>query len=247
MTVIDSAVDGAKDGANNVLHVSPRYKHAYMSGPEQRGSLHTAEEERRRLARELHDETLQSLGALRVLLSSARRITEVEPLHAVLERAVQQLTDDIANLRSLITELRPAALDELGLTPALEALFERVRASHGLEVKATVQLDDVGTSRLDLELEATIYRIVQESLTNAGKHSGAGRVDVIVAQRRGGIEIAVRDDGRGFDASAPTSGFGLIGIRERVSIAGGELEIVSSPDGTAVLASLPSPPDGRGV
>ncbi len=221
-----------------------------MSSSEQRGSRNAAEEERRRLARELHDETLQALGALRVLLTSARRSADVESLHAALDRAVAQLTDEIANLRAVITELRPATLDELGLASALEALFHRIRVTHGLEVHALVELADndrggaVGP-RLHPEVEIAIYRIVQESLTNAARHSGAQRVDVVVAERHGEVEIAVRDDGRGFDAFAPTSGFGLTGIRERVSMAGGDLEIVSSPDGTAVLASLPSAPDGR--
>ena len=96
-----------------------------------RRSLAVAEEERRRWARELHDETLQALGALRVLLSSARRSTDVAALHATLETAVGQLADEISSLRALITELRPAALDELGLRPALEALFSRARGSRG--------------------------------------------------------------------------------------------------------------------
>ena len=194
------------------------------------------------MARELHDDTLQALGALRVLLSSARRTTDVESLHAVLDRAVSQLADEIANLRSLITELRPAALDELGLAPALEALFHRTRVTQGIEVHPTVELSEPA---LHPDVEAAIYRIVQESLTNAAQHSGAERVDVVVTERHGEIEIAVRDTGCGFDASGPTSGFGLPGIRERISVVGGDFEIVSSPAGTAVLASLPSASHGR--
>ncbi len=105
-----------------------------------RRSLRAAEEERRRWARELHDETLQGLGGLRVLLSSARRNNDVEQLHKTLETAVDQIAQEISNLRALITELRPAALDELGLAPALDALFDRVRTLHGLELDTHVEL-----------------------------------------------------------------------------------------------------------
>ncbi|MGZ4255414.1 MAG: sensor histidine kinase [Solirubrobacteraceae bacterium] len=208
-----------------------------------RRSLAAAEEERRRWARELHDETLQALGGLRVLLSSARRSTDVAALHATLETAVDQLADEIASLRALITELRPAALDELGLRPALEALFNRARLTHGLEVAMTVELEHgAGTreTRLEPDVEIAIYRTVQESLTNAAKHAGARCVDVVVVERGGEVEIAGRDDGTGFDVDAPTGGFGLTGMRERISPAGGRLEIISSGQGTAVLASVPS-------
>jgi signal transduction histidine kinase len=208
-----------------------------------RRSLAAAEEERRRWARELHDETLQALGGLRVLLSSARRSTDVAALHATLETAVDQLADEITSLRALITELRPAALDELGLRPALEALFNRARGTHGLEVATNVELEHgAGTreTRLEPDVEIAIYRTVQESLTNAAKHAGARCVDVVVVERGGEVEIAVRDDGTGFDVDAPTGGFGLTGMRERISLAGGRLEIISSGHGTAVLASVPS-------
>lgn len=208
-----------------------------------RRSLAAAEEERRRWARELHDETLQGLGGLRVLLSSARRNTDVTALHATLEKAVDQLADEITSLRALITELRPAALDELGLRPALEALFSRARVTHRLEVATTIELEHgAGTreTRLEPDVEIAIYRTVQESLTNAAKHAGARSVDVVVVERGGEVEIAVRDDGAGFDVDAPTGGFGLTGMRERISLAGGRLEIISSGHGTAVLASVPS-------
>ena len=106
-----------------------------------RRSLEAAEAERSRWARELHDDTLQGLGALRMRLSSARRDEDLGSLHGTLDGAVDQLAQEIANLRSLITELRPAALDELGLVPALEALFERARVAHGLVIDGTVELD----------------------------------------------------------------------------------------------------------
>jgi signal transduction histidine kinase len=205
-----------------------------------RRSLKAAEAERCRWARELHDDTLQGLGVLRVLLSNARRSDDVTALHATLDGAVDQLAQEIANLRSLITELRPAALDELGLGPALEALLERTRVAHGLVIDGTVELAEDGEPlRLDPEIETVVYRVVQESLTNAARHADAEYVAVEVLRHGDTIRVAVGDDGRGFDVDQPSSGFGLTGMRERISLAGGRLEIKTSPAGTTILASLP--------
>jgi signal transduction histidine kinase len=208
-----------------------------------RRTLNAAEEERRRWARELHDETLQGLGGLRVLLSSARRSNDLATLQGAVSSAIDQLAHEIANLRSLITELRPAALDQLGLGAALEALLDRVRASTGLEIVARVELaHETGhhEARLDPEIETTVYRVVQESLTNAGRHAGAERIDVRVLQRDGELRILIRDDGRGFDPTAPGSGFGLTGMRERAALVGGRLEIASDTTGTTVCAVIPT-------
>ncbi len=212
-----------------------------------RRTLRAAEEERRRWARELHDETLQGLGGLRVLLSSARRNNDVDQLHRTLETAVDQIAQEIANLRALITELRPAALDELGLSPALEALFDRVRTLHGLELEAHIELAyESGRkgARLEMDVETAIYRLVQESLTNAARHAHADHVDVEVVEHDEQVRVLIRDDGAGFDTGAPSSGFGLTGMRERVALTGGRLEITSSADGTTICAELPS---GRAV
>jgi two-component system, NarL family, sensor histidine kinase DevS len=205
-----------------------------------RRSLKAAETERSRWARELHDDTLQGLGMLRVMLSSARRTDDVEAVHATLEGAIGQLTQEIANLRALITELRPAALDELGLGPALDALFERARVAHGLVIDSTVELTADGEPpRLDPETETAVYRVIQESLNNAARHADADYIAVEVLRSGDTIRIAVGDDGRGFDVDQPSSGFGLTGMRERISLAGGRLEIKSSPAGTTILAALP--------
>ena len=208
-----------------------------------RRTLKAAEEERRRWARELHDETLQGLGGLRVLLSSARRAKDPSTLTDAVEAAVEQIGREIANLRALITELRPAALDELGLGPALEALLERARAG-GLEIEAEIELRTARGSRdvrLDPELETTVYRIVQECLTNVARHSEAHRAGVEVIEDDRQVRISVRDDGKGFDPDVPASGFGLTGMRERVSLAGGQLEVSSSAEGTSIEVILPRP------
>ncbi len=199
-----------------------------------RHSLAAAEQERRRWARELHDETLQALGGLRVLLSSALR--RPEALERTVAEAVEQIGTDIENLRTLITELRPAALDEIGLAPAIESLAQRLGTVEGLEVDVEV---DVG-GRLDPELETAVYRIVQEALTNIAKHAGAERVRVRAALDYDVVHVEIADDGGGFDPGAEPAGFGLVGMRERVALARGQLAIESEPGRTVLRATLPA-------
>jgi len=206
----------------------------------ERQLLAAREEERRRCARELHDETLQSLGALRVQLASALAGDDVDGLRAAVSGAVAELGREITNLRALITDLRPASLDELGLEPALEALFDRTWARHRVPVHAEVHLDRSEPGRLDPELETAVYRIVQEALTNVVRHAAASWAEVAVIEDHGSIAIRVRDDGRGFDPLDSAAGFGLIGMHERVSLAGGRLEIRSSSRGTTIFASMPT-------
>ncbi len=158
-----------------------------------------AEQERRRWARELHDETLQGLAGFQMLLSSALRRNEPEALEQAVRTAVEQIGTEIEKLRMLITELRPAALDELGLQPAIESLATRVAAVEGLEVETQVDLDALDGERLPSELETAAYRLVQEALTNVVKHARAESVAIELLVRDGGIELLVRDDGAGFD------------------------------------------------
>jgi signal transduction histidine kinase len=198
-----------------------------------RDSIDAAEQARGRWARELHDETLQGLVGLRMLLSSARRSGSSDELG----EAIDHTKREIQNLRALIAELRPAALDELGLGPAIETLASRSGTAAGLDVSTRVALGENG--RLAPETESTIYRLVQEALTNAAKHAGAERVRVTVARSNGTVEVLVEDDGRGFDPGEQTSGLGLVGMRERVELTGGRLEISSQP-GTRVSARLPA-------
>ena len=200
-----------------------------------RHSIASAEQERRRWARELHDETLQALGALQVLLSSALRRGDPEALRQSAREAVDYIGTEIESLRTLITELRPAALDEIGLAPAIESLGQRLAAVEGLEVDVEVEVG----GRLDPELETTVYRIVQEALTNIAKHARAEHVRIDVALDYDVVRVEVTDDGRGFDPEARVEGFGLVGMHERVALAHGQLEIESAAGRTGVRASLP--------
>jgi signal transduction histidine kinase len=205
-----------------------------------RHAIQASEEARARWARELHDETLQGLVGLRMLLASARRSGSPEYVEGAVSTALDHTRREIVNLRSLIAELRPAALDELGLDAAIEALSERSAAAAGLEVETRIELSGDAAERLARETETTVYRLVQEALSNAARHSGGSMVRVEVAERTELVDVTVADNGRGFDPAATTNGFGLRGMRERVQLAGGWMSIDSSARGSTVRARLPT-------
>jgi signal transduction histidine kinase len=202
-----------------------------------RQALLATERERAHWARELHDSILQGLGSRRVSLSSALKSGDRARLEGAVEEALGDMARDIDELRALISELRPATLDQLGLIAAVEDLTDRV--SHGAEIELEADLAvDVG--RLDPELETVVYRLVQEALNNVVKHAGAGRVHLQLRSDEDRLDLLISDDGQGFDPGAEHGGFGLAGMRERVELAGGELQIESTPgSGTRVLASVP--------
>jgi signal transduction histidine kinase len=205
-----------------------------------KSSLLIADAERRRWARELHDETLQGLGALRLMVARTVRRDEGDAaIEADVDEALNAIDSEIQNLRAIISDLRPAALDDLGLLPALETLLER-RARDGLEImhELTLPALDTGDERLDAELENTIYRIVQEGLTNIVKHAGANTVRLTIDSSPEAVRIELADDGVGFNPQIRASGFGLEGIRERVNLIGGTLEIESGSSGTLLRVRL---------
>jgi signal transduction histidine kinase len=194
-------------------------------------------------ARELHDDTLQSLAAVRVGLAAQLRHADPGPMTEAAGEAVAQLQLEIGNPRSLITDLRPAALDDLGVEEAIKDLAERARG-RGLEVDLSIDLAYERGREPDRhvdELETAIYRIVQEALTNAHKHGDARRAVVEIEEDQTTVRVTVRDDGKGFDPAAKTRGFGLIGMHERAELAGGTLEIETEPgSGTTMRARLPA-------
>jgi signal transduction histidine kinase len=208
-----------------------------------RNSIEAAERERGRWARELHDEALQSMAGLRVLLSTARRGAD-EGTDEMLGQAIERADHTIAEMRRLIADLRPAALDELGLAAALEALVERLTWGQVLDAELRIDLAyDAGNhpTRLLSQIEDSVYRLVQEALNNAAQHSGTERALVEVTEVDGNIRVCVSDDGKGFDIGRDTDGFGLLGMRERVELAGGTLEVASAPgEGATITAVLPA-------
>ena len=213
-----------------------------------RGLMAAADAERNRWARELHDETLQGLGALHLLLAAARRRGDARQTELAVDEAIEHIHQEIENLHAIISDLRPAALDQLGLRPALEALIES-RSGHGaLSISSELGVPGpiAGDDRLSPEVESTIYRLVQEALTNVVKHANARHVHVAVTAADGGVSIQVRDDGVGFSPDATGPGFGLGNMRERVMLAGGSVTIESDDHGTLLRAELPAPARGAG-
>jgi signal transduction histidine kinase len=206
--------------------------------------LAAAEDERRRWARELHDETLQGLASLRFGLEAARTQGRLETFQQAVDQATAQLDLDIDNLRALIADLRPAALDEIGTEAALRSLCGRAETRYGLAISLRLDLayeHDRAATRHHPDLETAIYRIVQEGLTNAHKHASADRVSVDVLEDETSVKLRIGDDGDGFDASAHSDGFGLTGIRERAELLSGTLDIQSaSGEGTTVTVTLPA-------
>ncbi len=211
-----------------------------------RSTIAAADAERRRWARELHDQTLQSLGGLRVALASIVGRGDADNKDAAIRQAIEDVELEIANLRGIITELRPSLLDDLGLLPAIEALLNRRREA-GLDIVSSLALPATrsGGGR-DPELETTIYRLVQEALTNVVKHADAQTVRVSVNVTNEYLTVEVQDDGVGFDPDVRTGGFGLAGMRERVFLAGGTLSLEATQPGTLVRASLPIASRGQG-
>ena len=208
-----------------------------------RQRLAAAEQERAHWARELHDETLQNLAALRLGLAAELQGAGPESVLGAVRAAVAQLEQEIRTLRALVTDLRPAALDDLGAQAAIEDLAERSRG-RGLEVDLDIDLAYEQGRRPDRhtsEVETAMYRIVQEALNNAMKHGDARHAHVEVIEDDSRVRITVRDDGRGFDPTVQSDGFGLIGMRERVELIRGTLEVTSSPgQGTTINATLPA-------
>ena len=207
-----------------------------------RSTIAASDAERARWARELHDQTLQALAGLRVVLAGARRRDDPAVYALATTQAIDDIELEIANLRAIIADLRPSLLDDVGLQAALEALLER-RREDALAIECEVNLpeglsDGAGSHR---DLETTVYRLVQESLTNVVKHAEANRVVVSVSADDSAVVVEVRDDGRGFDTSESSAGFGLAGMRERVFLLQGSLEIESGENGTSVRARIPLP------
>jgi two-component system sensor histidine kinase UhpB len=204
-----------------------------------RSVLRVQEDERRRLARDLHDGVGQNLTALKHRLAQlAEAVTpEPEALRASLAEAVALCADTLEDTRALSRLLRPAILDDLGLEPALRWLARSVGDAAGMTVAVEIE----PLPPLDGEWQTLLFRITQEALNNVTKHAGARSVLVRLVERGGALQLQVVDDGRGFDPAARSgNGSGLGGLRERLQLFDGRLEVRSAPGhGTRLRAVVP--------
>ena len=194
--------------------------------------------ERQRLARELHDETGQALTSILLGLKPLEEALADHPARAALAELREHVVSALQDVRRLAVELRPAVLDDFGLVPALERLADAFGEQSDVRVDFHSAL---GEMRLPTEVETTLYRVVQESLTNIVKHANAHNVSVSVARRQSTVAAVIEDDGAGFDPRAMREeGVGLLGMRERLSFVDGRLEIESRPGaGTTIVAEVP--------
>jgi signal transduction histidine kinase len=200
------------------------------------------EQERRHIARELHDEIGQALTAVKVELAYAQRSIEDAHGSPTVLQTARAITDGaLHQVRDLSYLLHPAALDEFGLVSAVEEHVKGFRKRYGIEAELSHASMD---TRLAPETEAAAYRIVQEALHNVAKHASATKCHVFLARQPDVLRIVIEDDGAGFDPSAPRSpdrrGLGLIGMRERASHLNGSVVIESARGrGTRVIVELP--------
>jgi len=200
--------------------------------------IEAQENERRRLARELHDETGQALTSILLGLKSIRAATDENAAEQAEAQLRELVVSALQDVRSLAVELRPSTLDDFGLVPALERLGATLEERSGVRVAIEAGLHD---KRLPPEAETALYRFVQEGLTNVMKHADANDVSVVIALRDGVVSAVVEDDGRGFapDDVRPDA-LGLVGMRERLALLGGTLTVESKPGhGTALIAYVP--------
>jgi signal transduction histidine kinase len=223
-----------------------------------RRAIEAGEEERQRLARELHDQTGQLLTALIAGLSALETRATDDSQRAALVRLRELAAQTLGDIHDISRALRPVALDDLGLVAALEKHCATVAERFGKPVE--FHSDGwTGTERLPAEIEVALYRIIQEALTNAVRHADATRIQVLAQRKPGAVLVAVEDDGRGFDpvARGPNGDrLGLLGIEERAALLGGSACLESAPGGgTQLFVEIPAndnphpdplPANGRG-
>lgn len=201
--------------------------------------LAAQEQERRFLARELHDEVGQVLTAVSLNLETLRAVAPPDA-QAAIEDSTAVVAEAIRQVRSLSLDLRPPMLDDFGLAPAVKWFIDQQNKRAGLPINADIPEN---LPRLPTEHEAGCYRIIQEAVTNALRHAKPGRIDVTVTRDAGAVTLAVTDDGYGFDPAASGTGFGLAGMRERAALMGGSLRVQSEyGNGTTVTARVPLDP-----
>jgi signal transduction histidine kinase len=194
--------------------------------------------ERRRLARELHDETGQALTSILLGLRAVEEADSPDEMSTAASDLRELVVGTLQDVRRLAVQLRPKALDDFGLVAAVEHLVQTFSEGTAIRVDLEAQLGD---KRLPAEVETTLYRIVQEALTNIVKHAGASRVSVLLVRRSTSATVVIEDDGQGFDpAELREEGMGIIGMRERVELHEGRLTVESTPgSGATLVAEVP--------
>jgi two-component system, NarL family, sensor histidine kinase UhpB len=237
--VRDPQTDELRETLNAMLDAVERYRYEVQLLSQ--AAISAQEEERKRVARELHDETAQSLTSLLVRLRIAERASSVEEMRDAIAEVRELTTRTLDEVRNLAVELRPSALDDLGLVPALRWYTKQYASRHGLAVEFEASnLDE----RLPSQVELVFYRVIQEALTNVAKHADAQSVSVRLDRSGDVITATIQDDGQGFDVDSTLRsrerGLGLFGMHERLTLVGGDVKVESEAGhGTRVVARVP--------
>lgn len=219
-----------KDGEEALREQARRVVQLY------RRLMEVQEAERRDINRELHDRIGQDLAAVKLNVSLLRSVLGAEAAAGARLEEIQRLVQNaIEHSRNIMAELRPPGLDEHGLVAALEILADTVARRLGIAVSVSAR---AGVPRLPGAVETALYRIVQEALSNVSKHAQASTVTITLVAEAGGIELAVSDDGRGFDTSAPEAGYGMRTMRERAEAVGARLDVSSATGRGARVAII---------
>jgi two-component system, NarL family, sensor histidine kinase DevS len=195
------------------------------------------EQERRRLSRELHDETGQALTSILLGLKAIEDAQGTDRFPKALADLRELVVATLQDVKRLAVELRPKALDDFGLLPALERLTTVFEEQTGIDTQLESRLQD---ARLPGEIETVLYRVVQEALTNVIKHARAERVSILLHETGSKVGVVIEDDGRGFDPDDVGDGLGLVGMQERVALLGGRVSLESSGAGTTIAVEVPS-------
>ncbi len=209
---------------------------ARVAGDALRRVVEAQELERRRLARELHDQTGQELTSILLGLKAVEEAATDDARTSALATVRAQVVETLHAVRRLAVELRPKALDDFGLVAALERLRETFADQTGMRVELEAHIGD----RLPSDVETALYRIVQEALTNVVKHAQARSVSIVLTRTGRSVSAVIEDDGRGFATEDGHEGLGLLGMGERLALLGGKLKLESSPgSGSTIVAEVP--------
>lgn len=244
--VADRELDRLTRTFNGMLDSAAEYRERVREVASQ--ALTAAEEERKRISRELHDETAQLLAALLIRIRLVKRAGDPRAVDALLEDMRREIGQALEGVRRFARGLRPPALDELGLIPAIESHVRSLReiSEMDLSLAAGPAVDE----GLPAEAGLAVYRIIQEALSNVLRHSGATRASIRLEREGARLVVCVEDDGRGFSVPTVTAGgrgLGLFGMNERAAYLGGRVDVRSEPGaGTRVRAEIPIAPDALG-
>ncbi len=241
--VADRELDRLTRTFNGMLDAAAVYRTRVREVASQ--ALNAAEEERKRISRELHDETAQLLAALLIRIRVVRGAGDPQAVGALLEDMRREIGQALEGVRRFARGLRPPALDELGLVPAIESHLRSLREISEMEL--ALEADPSVDEDLSAEAGLAVYRIVQESLSNVLRHSGATRASIRLDREGARLVVCVEDDGRGFSVPSVTAagrGLGLFGMGERAAYLGGRVDVQSEPGaGTRVRAEIPIAPE----